>query len=167
MECLLPGAFRADMFRMCALYTVGGIYMDSDILAVAPLDQIFDECHAVSIAYDRPSYTWFYMRAYQKKQMAFMAAAPGHPIFRCHMDAIVHNVARRRIPEVDVGVTGPIVFEQCYAAFPENVTIALRDTGSPCNTFVSADGNIAAVQLKARTSSTHYARMFRRNEVYC
>ena len=27
-DCLLPGAFRADIYRHCALYAFGGVYMD-------------------------------------------------------------------------------------------------------------------------------------------
>jgi len=31
-ECLAPPAYRADLFRFCALYVHGGLYLDSDTI---------------------------------------------------------------------------------------------------------------------------------------
>lgn len=166
MECLIPGAFRADLFRMCALYAVGGVYMDSDILAVEPLDDTFDGCAPASIAMDKPHFSWFFMRVYEKKQMAFMAAAPGHPLFACHMDAIAEHVEKRYMPEVDIQISGPIVFHSCYSQHSSKVSVALIDTGWPCSLFVTASGTVAAVQIKKGPSKRPYTTMFENGMVY-
>jgi mannosyltransferase OCH1-like enzyme len=37
-DTLLPGAFKADLFRYCALFINGGLYADVDILLESNLD---------------------------------------------------------------------------------------------------------------------------------
>ena len=29
-ECLVPASFKADIFRYCAMYTLGGVYLDAE-----------------------------------------------------------------------------------------------------------------------------------------
>ena len=166
MSCLRPGAFRADVFRMCAMYTVGGVYMDSDILAVQPLDEVFDGCVHASIALDKPSFVVRHLETIEKKQMAFMAAAPGHPMFRCHMEAVVRNVEEHFVPHRSVGITGPIVFHECYSKHSDNVSVGLVDSGRPCSVFRTTTGEIAALQVESGPKKRDFVSMFEHGAVY-
>lgn len=42
-EALPPGAFRADLWRYCALYLYGGVYADVDTLCCCPLSNLIRE----------------------------------------------------------------------------------------------------------------------------
>ena len=37
-DMLLPGAFKADLWRYCALYVYGGVYCDSRVMPVKNFD---------------------------------------------------------------------------------------------------------------------------------
>jgi mannosyltransferase OCH1-like enzyme len=41
---LAPPAYRADMFRFCALYADDGVYLDEDIFPVVPLEELYSTC---------------------------------------------------------------------------------------------------------------------------
>ncbi len=40
---LLPGAFKADLFRYCVLFIYGGIYADVDVMLTSKLEIAIDE----------------------------------------------------------------------------------------------------------------------------
>lgn len=156
-DCLLPGAFRADLFRMCALYVTGGVYMDGDLLATKPLDDIFSPCQA-TIAWDRPAALFI-----PKKQMAFVASPPQHPLFLCHMRTIVRHVRERYDPWIRTAVTGPVVFESCYQSHGTGTSVALVDLGPPRNVFARAPvdldyPDVVAVQLRTAPGPEHHTR---------
>lgn len=170
-HCLLPGAFRADLYRMCALHAVGGIYMDSDLLALEPLDSIFSMCQPATIAWDRPSYTFLGVVAHAKKQMAFMAAAPAQPLFKCHMDTVVANVRRRLQPALDIAITGPVVFHDCFKRTRGDVAVSLVDQGYPWNTFARGPSpvdaaDVVAYQIRHARRTSDYGAMVADGRVY-
>lgn len=111
-DCLLPGAFRADLYRMCALHAFGGVYMDADLRLLKPLDEIIEPCANVTLSYDS-MLNHLGTRAFQ---IAFMSAKPGHPIFKCHLDAIVRHVSSRYISKIDATeISGPPILYNCFA----------------------------------------------------
>lgn len=40
---LLPGAFKADLFRYCALFVYGGVYADVDVMLTSKLEVAIDD----------------------------------------------------------------------------------------------------------------------------
>ena len=111
LECydlIIPGAFKADLWRYCVLYKYGGIYCDIDMLCFSCFDKVIigdeidffapidinpreDICsHAVS--------------------NAFIGSSPGHPIIKICIDLIVQNVISERwLNEgmIDLDFSGP------------------------------------------------------------
>merc|ERR1712146_400282 len=71
-ECLSPAAYRADLFRFCALYSEGGVYMDSDMLPLVPLDALYDPCAVATVGHDWP-------QGRPQKQMKILAGQKVHP----------------------------------------------------------------------------------------
>ena len=45
---ILPGAFRADIFRLCWLYIEGGVYMDMSLYPHFSLREIFPQVHTTT-----------------------------------------------------------------------------------------------------------------------
>ena len=49
-DCLVPGAYKADVFRTCAMNTTGGVYVDDDLAPLAPLTDVYTEqCDMVQL----------------------------------------------------------------------------------------------------------------------
>jgi mannosyltransferase OCH1-like enzyme len=82
---LVPGAFRADLWRCCVLYEKGGVYVDSDMICLKPLNKIIESDDDFLIARDDPMSKKFLYNG-------FMAATPKHPFFLEQINRIVKNV---------------------------------------------------------------------------
>ena len=120
--CLAPPAFRADLFRFCALYAQGGIYLDSDIVPLVPLDELYSPCSVATVGHDIPQ------AGSAGKQMKILASAPGAPIFKCMLDRIAENVERNAHPKGALQVSGPSLLQECFEQHHENVAITYHDT---------------------------------------
>ena len=51
-DCFVPPSYRADLFRFCALYAEGGIYLDSDLVPAVGLHQMYNRCENVTAGAD-------------------------------------------------------------------------------------------------------------------
>lgn len=121
-RCLAPPSYRADLFRFCALYAEGGIYLDEDIVPLHPLMQIISPCSTATVGHDFP--------ADQKpaKQMKILAAAPGAEIMKCALETIVKSVRQRAYPPSPLELSGPLMLESCYEKHPDDVAVTYIDT---------------------------------------
>jgi hypothetical protein len=92
---LIPGAFKADLFRYCALLIHGGVYADVDILLESSLDVVVEPDVGFMVPMDEPEgCVW----------QGLIAAAPGHP-FMAHAIQTVVNQVRNRFTSVDIDAT--------------------------------------------------------------
>jgi mannosyltransferase OCH1-like enzyme len=85
-------AFAADYIRLYALYTEGGIYLDSDILLLKPVIQLIKNCDFFSAIE-----CFFPRKARIAIQAAFMASIPQHSFLLDCMNwykdkHFIHNV---------------------------------------------------------------------------
>jgi len=83
---LIPGAFKADLFRYCYLYKKGGVYSDIDNICLVSINDTISESDTFVLVKDRPLTTIF---------NAFMACYPGNPILNDVINQIVYNVSHR------------------------------------------------------------------------
>jgi len=120
-ECLAPAAYRADLFRFCALYTHGGLYLDSDLIPLVPLEDLYDPCAVATVGHDWP-------QGKPQKQMKILAGQAGAPIFLCMIQQIVSNVRSRLYPDNPLALTGPMALQDCYVQHSENVAVTYHDT---------------------------------------
>ena len=91
-ESLIPGAFKADLFRYCVLYVHGGVYADVDILLESNLDAIVTDDVTFMAPTDEPvGCLW----------NGFMASVPKHPFLLRAIEQTVNRV-RRQETSVDV-----------------------------------------------------------------
>ncbi len=65
-------AFAADWVRAFVLYNYGGIYLDSDVEILKPLDNLLDNAYVLS----------FEANSHETIEAAVMMAAPGMPFFK-------------------------------------------------------------------------------------
>ena len=53
-KCMTAPAYRGDIFRFCALWAEGGVYLDEDIVPIVPLEELYSPCSAATIGHDFP-----------------------------------------------------------------------------------------------------------------
>jgi mannosyltransferase OCH1-like enzyme len=107
---LLPGAFKADLWRCCVLYIKGGVYVDSDMICLRSLNELIDELDTFIISRDDPMSTKYLHNG-------FIATIPNHPFLKKQIDNIVDNVENQRVRyHLDIsgpGLLGKSVNELC------------------------------------------------------
>ena len=96
-DAIIPGAFKADLFRYCVLLIRGGVYADMDILLETNLDQAIDPSIGFLVPQDSPGET---IGARSCLWNGLMAVAPGHPFMLQTIQNVVNNV-RNRFTSVD------------------------------------------------------------------
>jgi mannosyltransferase OCH1-like enzyme len=99
---LIPGAFKADLFRCCVLYIKGGVYVDSDMICLSPLKDLIDDIDSFIITRDDPMSKSFLYNA-------FIASEPNHPFLKKQIDSIVDNVIKLK-DLYYLEVSGPCLF---------------------------------------------------------
>jgi hypothetical protein len=109
-DMLIPGAFKADLWRYCVLYINGGVYIDSAMVDIVPLREIIkpDDSFIVPIDTDIDSFRPFGL------YNAFMCSTPKHPLLARVIDIVVENVESRYYGERDLAITGPIALADAY-----------------------------------------------------
>jgi len=96
-DAIIPGAFKADLFRYCVLLIMGGIYADMDILLESNLDEIVHPSVGFMTPQDSPGETIGHRHCLWN---GLMAVAPGHPFLAKTVENVVNNV-RNRFTSVD------------------------------------------------------------------
>ena len=89
------GQFRADLFRFCAIWADGGIYLDADLEAVVPFSSMYKPCAHISVGLDTPTGRFHNL---EQKQMKILAGAKGTLVGRCMIDSIIERVKTRWTP---------------------------------------------------------------------
>lgn len=114
-------AFAADYIRLYALYTVGGIYLDTDVRAIKPFDPFLKHRAFSGIEWAQNP---FYSRSEMpwnngiNIEAAIMGSEKGHPVFRAFLDFYkdrdfeVKNMGRFVMPHVLTSVAKDFGFNR-------------------------------------------------------
>jgi mannosyltransferase OCH1-like enzyme len=101
---LIPGAFKADLWRYCILYIYGGIYLDIKYGCVGDfrLVDLLDESKYPSmiVVETGPKYVY----------TGLLATPKGNPLYKECIDRIVQHVAEGYYGESPMAPTGPELF---------------------------------------------------------
>lgn len=100
-DTLRPGAFKADLFRYCALLIHGGVYADVDIMLESNLDVAIPPEVGFMVPIDEPGMNVNHRMCLWN---GLIAAAPGHPVLAKAIETVVNQV-RNRFTSVDVDAT--------------------------------------------------------------
>lgn len=120
--CLVPPAYRGDLFRFCALSTEGGVYVDADMVLLRPIEEVASLCSDATIGYD-----WPRRPQEGRKQMKILAGRPNAPLFKCMVNKIVEHARTRFYGSTSLSITGPDLLQRCYEKYPENVSVTYMD----------------------------------------
>ena len=107
-DALIPGAYKADLFRYCWLLVNGGVYMDMDFHSHQPLDRLIDDSDEFVVAKD-----CFRNNVYN----AFIAAVPGSPVVRLLLDTAVERITRRLYGWSSLWLTGPTMVASALSEY--------------------------------------------------
>jgi len=161
---LIPTAFKADLLRVCILYTEGGVYIDDDI-AVGSLTSMTEDAHHSSLlVQDRD------IASHPGIWNAFMVALPKQEIFKCMMNAIADNVANRRVEfhgkKLHLHVSGPALLNDCVGS-TEDVEMRWRMLHVNKSIVNSNTGEVAMTHLNpVIVDPKHYTQNFEVDGVY-
>lgn len=107
---LIPGAFKSDLWRLCALYLNGGLYIDSHIKRIHPdigsLLKVPDYVFCIDYPCS-PNYIY----------NAFMMAPRRSSLIKELIREIVKNVKHEYYPLRDLEITGPGLHGQVIKKF--------------------------------------------------
>lgn len=99
-DLLLPGAYKADLWRYCVLHHYGGFYMDSRMYPYLAFEAIVTkETEFMSCIDCTPNMLY----------QAILGVAPKSSFMRYAIDESVENIRKRRGRIGDLAVTGPRV----------------------------------------------------------
>ena len=97
---LVPGAFKADLFRYCLLYVKGGVYTDVDMICETSLDTWIDG-ELVVVRDDPMAEKWL--------ANGFIASIPNRPELKHAIDSIL-KIVRERKEMFYLDYTGPALW---------------------------------------------------------
>lgn len=127
-DALIPGAFKADLFRYCVLFIYGGVYADIDVMLTSKLEMAIDDDVGFMVPLDKVSmiksfilfiYFTLNFNSLQMKLMmlhqtpgensdsvmclwnGLLLSQPGHPILAKVIETTVNNI-RNRFTNLDV-----------------------------------------------------------------
>lgn len=128
---LIPGAYKADLFRYCVLYKMGGVYIDMGMVAECPLRDVIrpnDEF----ISPEDAGYGYIYN--------AFICSVPGHPILKNAIDISIYNIEKSNYGINALDVTGPCVLAKALKHHINGQTFA-EGEDNPVSWKLIAGGN--------------------------
>ncbi|KAL3776566.1 hypothetical protein ACHAWO_013227 [Cyclotella atomus] len=96
-ESIIPGAFKADLFRYCVLLIRGGVYADMDVLLETNLDDAIANDIGFMTPIDEPGIDVGHRSCLWN---GLIASAPGHPFLARTIEIVVNNI-RNRFTAVD------------------------------------------------------------------
>lgn len=97
-DMIIPGAYKADVFRYLLLYREGGIYMDCKSSTMVALRDFIPRNATFAVFRDRPQGALL---------NSFMAVTPGHPIVKRVIDLTIANILNRNYNNNSLDITGP------------------------------------------------------------
>lgn len=106
-DTLVPGAFKADLFRYCILYKEGGIYIDIK----------FYTSNGVKLINFTDKEYFVRDIDFSGKGIynAFMICKPGNPILKKCIDQVVENVKNRYYGKSQLYTTGPLLMRHFFS----------------------------------------------------
>jgi len=115
-NCLMPGAYKADLWRLCVLFVHGGIYMDIKLTTINnfKLIELTQDEHLVK---DRPPNTIY---------NALMVCRQHNPFLLLAIKHIVANVKNRYYGKDALEPTGPILLGKIMHHYKLNVNTDMK-----------------------------------------
>lgn len=163
---LVPGAYKADLFRYCVLYKNGGIYSDLTQQFYVPLEKIIDHDYDNLVLVRDKSF--FFEPGIQ---INFMAAKPKLKVYRDAINQIVKNVNNNFYGWSSLEVTGPILFRQILKKSNINYKLELEQ-GNYCTQDIKTKKKIYDMyipnyrKLMKKKKNKRYGDLWNNGSIY-
>jgi len=104
-DCIIPGAYKADIFRYCYLYNNGGVYIDAAMTALQPLSKMIE-----------PGDTFITPEDDNRGILynAFIACEPRNNIIKSTIATVTNNIKNRVYNHDPLYITGPGTFGEVF-----------------------------------------------------
>jgi mannosyltransferase OCH1-like enzyme len=162
-QALAPAAFKVDLFRVVALYHGGGVYADSKITPMVPLDEMVPDTGGF-FPWDRkgPPGVEYKNRGIWN---GLMAMPKGDPFMRTVIDMIIDNVQRRFYGKECLGITGPLLVAQAFKSLDKEVQHKYDDRleADSQMTFLFMDRNDTKEEKQMIIHNAEYRHQFSKN----
>lgn len=147
---IVPGAFKADLWRYCVLYIHGGVYTDVDMLCMGKLDDFISCDTDMVVPVDLNTSVH---EGCHNLSNGFFAVKPRCEILLQCITRIVHNVMNDIIPASLLDVCGPGMLGRAT-----NIVLGREETAS----FIGMEGHF---QTEANGGHTiHFLKFDRETE---
>ena len=171
-DTLLPGAFKADLFRYCYLYIHGGVYIDLDCAPILPLAEILLDGYDFISVSERRQIPGVYQ--------AFIACVPNVKFLRIAINKIVENCKKNYYPKIQgrndwesiLSITGPVLLcksmnnvHESGAHEIDNVKVFLYILGDS-HILDMYDKKLIVSKVDDFQSSDSYQNMFLNRKIY-
>ena len=125
-DTLIPGAYKADLWRYCVLYINGGIYLDIKFYTVSPF-KLID-------LIDKEYFVKDYKKSGHGIYNAFMICKKGNTKLKDCINYIVYNVKNRYYSTSTLSITGPLLLRYFFTKSEfDNLELYLGDKKNNCN----------------------------------
>jgi len=101
---IIPGAFKADLWRYCVLYVYGGVYVDIDTICLDSIDTFLNEDIEFMTPIDLNNCPYY---GTYNLFNCFIASRPNHPILLNCIERIVYHVENNIVPFSNLDFSGP------------------------------------------------------------
>ena len=138
---LIPGAFQADLFRLCILEKYGGCYSDIGHILFKPLNKILGDNNIVLVK-DIPFFSYFGIHN------AFMCSSPSHQFFKKLVNKCCENIKNNYYGDNELDVTGPTMIGKIYNCTFEKVCKSISKNIMKIGTTNFSEANCEYCKVK-------------------
>ena len=167
---LIPGAYKADLFRYCILYKNGGVYSDLTHRILKPLETFIDfKKGELYLVKDIDHYKVNGDGSSKGIQISFIVARPGNDIFLKAIQKVVNNVKDEYYGYNALYPTGPSLFYNLLKDYKDEYKIGLKETGK--NKIVNDDGETIIISKilghqQILRNKPHYTVLWSNRRIY-
>lgn len=162
-DTLIPGAFRADLWRYCFLYVYGGIYID--IKYVPQPGFLFESLLAKEhFILDIPT-----IIGDRSIQNSLMCVRPRSPYLLAAITTIVANVANRLYGKSCQCITGPLMLASIIpsSATSTELQFSLDESGKQLISWQGTPVLKEFTEYRAQMSGPNYTDQWIAHAIYC
>ena len=171
-DALVPGAYKADLWRYCYLYKCGGIYMDAKTVGQLPLSMVIAPDSSLFLTLDAKIGSLY---------NGIMGSISGHPFIQLLIEETVRRIEKRHYGASDLDITGPRMMCDVYRSWtrcdklevnPSIGSWVVLDKDAPLTITLPATSRrpvflrTYSTYYTADVGAGHYSRLWRDRAVY-
>ena len=154
-DLLVPKAFRADLFRYCALYILGGCYVDHKIIARKSFRALINDHDDLLVTYDTGEFLGVKLRLFN----GFMCSKRGDSRITKLIDDVVSNIEHQFhgyyfLSQSDLSITGPMVCSSFTTTTTSTTTTATTNTTTTTTTTTTNTTTTTTNTTNTTTTTT-------------